>query len=253
MNLLNLARVIFAAAAGALVTACSTGAGGMNAVLPPGLDTSSKWTTYLRGEPTFYEFDKLVEAIGPRATVRGKVIDLNGGKISGDKLKKPKDRNDEDAVALRIRIAGVTIKNGIIDRIPGGIVVGRDDCTFENLIFRNIGEDALSNNTDKSANMRVIGCTFLNDSGGDKSAQWNDGRDGLARNNYFTGGITGIRVQESTGKAKNVKFRSEGNVFRNVPTAHNVDGDTVVTARGNEYHNVQKRWVIRPRARVDEK
>lgn len=255
-----LPRVIapaLAAIALLLLPACKS-TGGMDAAVPKGLNTKATHTIYLEGTPTFYDMPALAKALGPKVEIHGKVIDLRGGRISGKRLKQPKSRDDEDAVALRLRIPGLTLKNGIIDRIPGGIVCGADDCEFRNLIFTHIGEDAWSNNTDKSRNNRVINCTFIGDPGADKLAQWNDARDGLCQGNYFTAAITSVRVQESTSKEKNtVRFTAKNNEHVNVRTAYNVDGPkksrTDITVSGDKYTNVIKRFVLRDRARLIQK
>lgn len=199
-----------------------------------------KATVYLTKETPWRTMEDVKKTLGTKAKYSGTTVDLQGNAISGKKIKR-EGSQDEDSVPLRVYIDKFQLKNGIIRDIPGGIVVRAKDTTFSDLLFIEIGEDALSNNTDAAPGVTVLNCKFYN-SGGDKSLQLNDARDAEIKNSYFTGGQTAIRLQESSGKARGVKATVTKNTFEKVPTAVNVSGHTTVTASGNTYKEVQEKW-----------
>lgn len=222
-------------------------------VKPPAF--SAPGTIYLEGEPVWNTLAEVRAAIGTKGRLVGNTLDLQGYAIDGRRLKQPKRVQDEKAVPLRVNIDGFTLKNGTVRNIPGGIVVKADSTRWENLIFRDIGEDALSTIKDAGEETVVKNCRFYNRSekdSGDKSLQLNDARDAVVEGCYFTGGITALRLQESSAKAKKVTAWLRGNTFENVPTAANVAGPTTVIEGGNVWKNVRKRWVLGPEAAVRE-
>lgn len=233
----------------AFLISCATSGGGPIKVDEP--KVNPKETTYLTKEVAWRSMADVKKTLGSRAKYSGNTVDLQGNAISGKKIKRGGSQ-DEDSIPLRVYYDGFTLKNGIIRDIPGGIVVRAKDTTYDKLTFIEIGEDALSNNTDAAPGVTVNNCKFYND-GGDKSLQLNDARDAVITNSFFTGGQTAIRLQESSGKARGVKATLTKNEFKNVPTAVNVSGHTTVTASGNTYENVQEKWNGGDHTKINEK
>lgn len=179
---------------------------------------------------------------GAGVKISGTTLDLNGCRLDGRKLPQPDNEDDEGAVPLRISIKGFTMKNGSVRGIPGGIIFRRDGCTFQDLDFTGIGEDALSNIMDDSANSTVRRCTFRGAS--DKSAQWNDARGATVEDCQFYGGETGVRLQKKGGKYKTPRTKSiRNNLFVDCRTAWNISGEIQVVASGNTYRDVGQRVV----------
>lgn len=177
---------------------------------------------------------------GKPVKISGTTLDLNGCQISGTKLPQPDNEDDEGAVPLRINIKGFTLKNGSIRGIPGGIIFRRENASFLDLVFLDVGEDAISNILDDSPNATIKGCSFWGAS--DKQIQMNDARGLTLDNNEIHGGITGARLQKRNGKYKKPKTKSvKNNKFFNVDTAFNLSGDIQVTASGNIYSGVKTR------------
>ncbi len=225
----------------AFFVSCSTPA----PIAPPKI--SPPGTSYLSGEPVAASMSELSSLFKSRGKVSGKTLDLQGNAISGKNIKHPKNRQDEKAIPLRLRIDGLTIKNGIFRDIPGGTVNEGDNVTVENCLFIEPGEDFISTPKDKAPGLRIINCKFYNipeKDGGDKSIQLNDARNARIEKTYVTGGITAIRLQESTAAARNVKVTVKDCTFENVLTGVNVDGYTKVTESGNTFRNVAKPWVL---------
>jgi hypothetical protein len=179
---------------------------------------------------------------GKPVSISGKTLDLKGCTLRGDRLPHPKDRQDETALPLRIRIPGFTLKNGSIRDIPGGIWCRGRGITLSQLLFSEIGEDACSNDMDTSPDWSVLNCQF--NGATDKSIQANDGRGLSLRNNTITGGITGVRIQKKATKFKNSTTRLlANNKFINCQTAWNIAGGIIARAAENSYKNVREIWV----------
>lgn len=224
----------------AFLVSCASSPGPSAGVKPPKLDPPQ--TISLTGEPVWNTMEDVKKAVGSRGRISGKTLDLQGNAISGSKIKKPGSSQNENAIPLRIKIDGFTLKNGIVLKIPGGVVVKADNVTFEKLTFTDIGEDAVSTATDAAPGIRILNCKFYNSSKGDKSIQANDARNAVIDGNFITGGQTAVRLQESSSKSRNVKATVTGNTFEKVPTAVNVNGYTTVTASGNTYKEVAEKW-----------
>lgn len=175
---------------------------------------------------------------GKAVRISGTTLDLMGGQISGSKLPQPDNEDDEDSVPLRTRIPGFTLMNGSVRGIPGGIVFREKGCTFTDLIFLQIGEDALSNIVDDSPNSAIKRCSFFGAS--DKSGQWNDARNLVVEDCLFVGGITGCRIQKSSTKYKGIKVKSfKRNRFVSCDTAVNCSGGVTMTAENCKYEDVR--------------
>lgn len=234
----------------AMLASCSTTGGGPSeGVKHP--DVKPAKTVYLTGTPQWKTMDEVKKALGSAATISGTKVDLKGNAISGKKIKHPSNSQDEDSIPLKIQIEKFSLENGIIRDIPGGVVVKSNFNTFKNLTFIESGEDFISTYTDGAKGTVVDKCKFYNDRDGDKSGQFNSAVDTTIKNSYFTGGITAIRLQESSSKQKDVRAYVEGNEFVKVPTAVNGDGDLTIYAHGNSYDNVREKFVLGPHAKVE--
>lgn len=195
------------------------------------------------GNPDWDSMEDVKKLFGAKAKITGKTVDLQKGRIDGSKLKRSSNSQDENNTAIKTRIPGLVLKNGYIYNVPGGIITYAEDTTFEDLIFTKIGEDAVSNQKDISSGTKVINCEFYNTSKGDKSIQLNDAREAIVKGNLVAGGITGLRLQESSAKKQNGKPRVENNTFKNVDTGLNVAGKTTVYLKNNKFEGVNKKWV----------
>jgi len=195
----------------------------------------------------------VIEAFkGKPVKISGTVVDLQGCQISGSKLPKPKNKQDEDAIPLRTRIPGFTLKNGSVRAIPGGIVAREKGCTFFNLTFLETGEDCLSNVVDDSEDFTIKDCRAFGAS--DKSFQCNDARGLVFEGNTVSGGITGIRIQKTDTKFDNIKTKSiKGNKFVNVDTAFNCSGGVTAVIVDTVYDNVRLKVKTSNGAKVTQK
>lgn len=228
------------------LTSClSTGSSSMSGVKPPKLEPKKTW--YLSGsQPTWNDIQDAKKFL-TGATWNNNTVDLKGNAVSGKKLKHPSNSQNENSIPLKIDINKFTITNGIFTDIPGGIVIKGRDNKLDGLTFTVSGEDFLSTQRSTSSKKDPIGltvkdCKFYNDGGGDKSLQFNNADDVVVDGAYITGGITGIRLQESRDKKK-VSCVIKNTTFEKVDTAMNIAGNTTVTLSGNKYKSVNKQTV----------
>lgn len=170
------------------------------------------------------------------------------GIVSGDKLPKPKNSQDEKAVAIRINLQGWSFEGFIFDAIPGGLIVLSRYNDFNKCTWVNIGEDAISTPRSTSASkpdqarLLIRNCKFYNDNNGDKSVQLNNASQCSIRDSFFTGGQTAIRVQANDDR-KPIYMDITGCEFNNIPTAINAAGVTVLEIKDNKYIKVSKNLV----------
>lgn len=192
---------------------------------------------------TWKDMDDVRDACrGKPVLISGNTLDLKGCQICGTKLPKPDNDQDENSVPLRINIPGFTLKNGSVRGIPGGIVGRKERHVYLDLVFLDIGEDALSNVLDDSPDWVVRKCRFFG--ANDKSLQANDARNITVEECEFNGGITGCRLQKKGGKYKKPRTKSiKNNVFNGCDTAWNISGEIQVVASGNKYNRVDQRVV----------
>lgn len=189
------------------------------------------------------DMDDVREAMkGKPVIIKGTTLDLKGALVSGKKLKRYDDPNDERSQPILITIPKFTFRNGYLKDVPGGVVVKADNVTLENLISLNVGEDAFSSVVDKAANLTVRNCKAYG--ANDKSFQWNDARGLTFSHNYATGGITAVRIQKTDTKFKGIKTKElKNNTFEDVQTGWNVSGGATAVATGTKYLNVEKKSV----------
>lgn len=207
------------------------------------------YTAYLKGEPKWDSMEDVRSFFGSKASISGTVVDLKGGALSGREMEHPDNQQDEDAVPLIVDIPDFQLTNGVVRDIPGGINVRGDRNKFRNLRFFEVGEEFLSTPKDGARGTVLEECRFYTErerSDGDKAVQFNDARDVLIRNCYFAGGITAVRLQESSSVAEDVRCTAEGNVFEYCSTAFNVSGDTTLYARRNTFTKVRHRFNLGP-------
>lgn len=224
------------------LSSCATGSSVPAGVKPP--EVKPKAVIYITSKTATWDTiaDVKKAMAGAPVSLTGNTLDLKGCEISGKKLKRYPDIQDERNEPIRNNIQGFTLRNGIVSNSPGGIVGKADLQRYKSLTFLGIGEDALSNIMDKAEGFVVDGCKFYGAT--DKSIQLNDARNATVTGNYVTGGITAVRLQKTGGKTKRPKTKTvSGNTFENVRTAWNISGGVIVKASNNTYKNVGQKWV----------
>lgn len=231
-----------------LLSSCVS-AGPKDGVKPPSF--TPKYTIKLTGTPVWNNIDDVTEATNGKIKIIGNVIDLQGGCLDGSKLKKSSNSQDESNTPIKLRISDCTLMNGYIRDVPGGIIVQTPNVTIENMLFTGISEDYVSNIKDKSYNFKILNCKFYNNSRGDKSCQVNGAVGAIVKDCYITGGITAIRIGESTS-TKHGNANVENCTVEQVPTFLNVDGKTQVYVKNNKLINVNKKYVTREGSNVHE-
>ena len=232
----------------AVLSSCASSGPGAG-VKPPTINP--KYIVKLTGNPDWSEISEINKALGGRCKIVGKTVDLQGGCLDGSKLKKSADSQSEKNTPVKIRVEGLTLKNGYGRNLPGGLMVFSSNVTFENLIFTGTSEDFVSNAKDVSDNFSIIKCKFYNNSRGDKSLQSNGAVGLLVRDCYITGGITAIRIGESSSKRRG-EARVENCTIEGVPTFLNVDGKMKVYVKGNTLKNVGQKYVVKDGSKVIE-
>jgi len=215
------------------------------------LSFTPKYTIKLTGTPVWNSINDVKEATNNKVKIIGNVIDLQGGCLDGSNLKKSSNSQNESNTPIRLYLSNYTLKNGYIVNIPGGIVVQVPNVTIENILFTGVSEDYISNIKDKSYNFKILNCKFYNNSKGDKSCQINGAVGLIIKDCYITGGITAIRIGESTSR-KHGDAKVENCFIENVPTFLNIDGKTQVFVKNNTLKNVDKKYIIRRGSAVHE-
>jgi hypothetical protein len=193
----------------------------------------------LRGRPAWKSLKDVRADLGPDVLISGKTVDLRGAIITGKFLKHPRNSQDEASVGVRIHIKGLTLKNGFIEDIPGGLIAMAPDVTLQSLTFTRAGEDFVSNEKDRSPGFRVLGCRFFNNKNGDKSIQANDARGLVVSGNLIFGGTTALRIQKKNAKRQGGTAIVEANTFQEVSTAVNAAGSVTILLRANAFKNVR--------------
>lgn len=233
LKLLLLAPLLFA-------VSCASSGGGKGVPVPK---TNPEYTIFVRGDSSDWRsMSEIEEIFKGKAKITGKTLDLQGGEINGSKLKSYGNSQDERNTPIKIRVSGLTIKNGYFNKIPGGVVAYEDNITFQNIVLTNIGEDGISNAKDVADGTRIINCKFYAGEKNDKSAQLNNAIGADLNGNLFAGGITSVRLQESSAKRQGGKPKVYNNSFKNVDTALNVAGETTVYLKNNEFEGVREKY-----------
>lgn len=227
-----------------LLSSCATGGGGgTGASLPKPPGTTGK-RIFLKGEPVWKSAADAAKALGANAIVKGNTVDLRGNTLDGSKLKHPSNPQDENSVALVINWPELTLTNGTVSDIPGGISIKSKDVTLKRLVFIKPGEDFASTVGEQASGLVVDGCDFHNTGSGDKSLQANAAMGLKVRNTKIIGGITGARVQKTSYNQKNVRASFDNCDFIGNSTGLNVAGDTTVTLTKTRFEQVGQKWVL---------
>lgn len=182
--------------------------------------------------------------------INGYAIDLGGAVLDGSRITHPGDRNDENSRSIELSVNGITLRNGWVSDVPGGIVVRASNCNFRQLKFIRIGEDAISTVGTASTANCIYDCEFWNDTKGDKSIQWNNAQDATIKDCLVVGGITGIRIQKVSYGMRSVTAWLRGIQFVGCETGINAAGDTTVRLNGATFEGVGKKWVTNNGAKV---
>jgi hypothetical protein len=186
--------------------------------------------------------DKIRRALKGKATLDGYRIDLKGAVLDGRRITHPKDSQSEGSLGIRLKVNGITLTNGWVSDIPGGILVMATQCRFTSLKFINIGEDALSTNED-GTNVTLRSCEFWN-AGGDKAGQMNQALGAVLSDIKIVGGITGLRVQKASYGTPQVTVMVDGIEFIGCECGMNIDGKATVRLHGGKFANVKKKWIF---------
>lgn len=183
-------------------------------------------------------------------TIKGKVVDLNGAQLDGSKLKRYADIQREDNEPLRVNVPGLTLKDGSVRRIPGGIIVKADGVTIDDMIWLDTGEDSVSTIVDRAEGITVRNCVFYGAT--DKSIQLSDARNATVENNTVYGGITAVRLGDSTSKSGSNKTKSlKNNSFIGTNTVWHLSRITA-KATGTKYNDVKTRYKLSNGAKFSE-
>lgn len=223
------------------LAACSTTSTKLPDLPKPPAPTGKRLV--LTGTPEWKTPADASKAFGSSVSVSGNTVDLKGNTLDGSKLKRPANPQDEGAVGLTIRAPGLTVRNGSIYNIPGGVIVKTWETRFKDLVFTKPGEDFLSTVGESASGLIVDNCDFHNTRSGDKSLQANCAVGLKVSDSLIVGGITGARVQKTSYNQKNVKASFTNTEFLGNQTGINVAGDTTVTLSGCKFKTGQK-WVI---------
>ncbi len=229
------------------------GGGKKSPVAPPSYASKDEYFIPNKKELLLWDNIKVLEQLREESegmityNTSSKVVRCHGI-LSGMKLPKPKNSQDEKAVAIRVNLQGWSFEGFVFEAIPGGIIVLSRYNDFDKCNWIKIGEDAISTPKSKvigkpdQIRLSIRNCRFYNDNDGDKSIQLNNASQCSIRDCFFTGGETSIRIQTKDDK-KPIYADVVGCEFNNVPTAINVAGVTVLELKENKYIKVSKQLV----------
>jgi hypothetical protein len=165
------------------------------------------------------------------------ILDLKGGIIDGSKQKGNGGQNENQQPLFRSNIP-LIVKNGFVRNNKNAATFNAKDCGVINMTFSDIGEDAVATSR-RAENFVVFNCEFLNSRKGDKSLQLNQADSATIEKNLIFGGITGVRVHESSwATSRSIAYCSE-NRFVGVDTAWNVSRGTLIVEKKNNYKSVR--------------
>jgi hypothetical protein len=176
------------------------------------------------------------------------ILDLNGGIIDGEKQKGDGSQNESQEPLFRANIPFV-IKNGFIRNNKNAATFAAKNSGIEKVTFLNIGEDAVATSR-KAINFSVSDCEFLNSKNGDKSVQLNQAENAVVEKNLVYGGITGVRVHESSWADSNTTAFCGDNSFIGVDTAWNVSKGVLIVEKKNSYKNVRLPFKVNQNAKI---
>jgi hypothetical protein len=183
--------------------------------------------------------DAAVQQLNGKVYIQGDVLvfDMKGGIIDGSKQKGDGSQNENQEPLFRANVPFV-LRNGFIRNNKNAATFAESNSGIDSVTFLNVGEDAVA--TSRGArNFQVTNCEFLNDRNGDKSVQLNQAAGAVIADNMIFGGITGVRVHESSWSNKDTIAYCEGNTFIGTDTAWNVSKGILQIKGKNEYKHVR--------------
>ena len=175
------------------------------------------------------------------------IVDLNGGIIDGKKQSGSGNQNENQEPLFRAEIP-FALKNGFVMNNKNAATFNAPYSGLKNITFTNIGEDAVATSR-KAQNFLIKDCEFINP-GGDKSIQLNQAKGAEISNKLIYGGITGVRVHESSWAAKDDEAFCSKNKFIGVDTAWNVSKGKLVVSSPNSYTGVRTPFKINKGAEI---
>lgn len=176
------------------------------------------------------------------------IVDLNGGVIDGNKQSGSggQDENQEPLFRAEMSLA---LKNGFVRNNKNAATFNAPYSGVKNITFTNIGEDAVATSK-KATNFLVDNCEFINKKGGDKSIQLNQAKGAQITDNLIYGGITGVRVHESSWTSSKDEAYCGGNLFVGVDTAWNVSKGKLIVTKKNSYNYVRLPFKVSNRGQI---
>ncbi len=100
-------------------------------------------------------------------------------------------QRESQSAIIEVQGRGVTVRRAWIVDSPDGIHVKNADAVIENLVFPDVGEDAIT--ADNADRLVIRNCVFRNAE--DKAIQLNGGREILIENCYFERCAKPVRVK----------------------------------------------------------
>lgn len=164
---------------------------------------------------------------------------LNGGVLDGKNQKGDGSQKENQEPLFRAYIP-LIITNGFMRNTKNAGLFYKPHSGIKKITITNIGEDAIAT-VEGAEGFLVENCEFVNTkySTADKSLQLNEGRGAEIINNKFEGGITAIRIFESSFTPESAEAYAENNKFYNVDTAINVSKGTLIIRKNNTYRGVR--------------
>lgn len=163
--------------------------------------------------------------------------DLKGGVLDGKNQKGDGGQSEGQEPLFRAEIP-LILKNGFVQNNKDAALFYKKDSGVDKVTFTNIGEDAIATR-DGVDDFFVKNSQFINDENGDKSIQLNGAKNAKIENNLIYGGVTGVRVHESSSTSSSDKAYAKGNKFMGVDTAWHVSKGGLVIEGKNSYQNVR--------------
>jgi|GEM_PF-2170408 len=165
------------------------------------------------------------------------ILDLKGGILDGTKQRGDGGQS-ETQEPLFVANIPLVVKNGFVRNNKNAAMFAKPNSGIEYVTFLNVGEDAVSTSI-KAKNFKVSYCEFMNSNKGDKSIQLNQADGAVINNNIIYGGITGVRVHESSWANSDSLATCSKNTFIGTDTAWNVSKGILEVKDSNTYNNVR--------------